>query len=76
MLQSSQRGIYIAFENVVVLIKNFEWSFKIARRDSSQDFMDTVKTIDLTRVDRNNQCSRFVNHTHIRLIKKPKTKNM
>ena len=48
---------------------------QIARPDSSQNFMDTVTTMDLTRLcmQINNKVV-FSNHTHIKLIKKSKTK--
>ena len=51
--------------------------FKIARPNSSQNFMDTAKTIDLTRL-----CIQIYNtvvlskYTHIKLTKKSKTKTL
>ena len=51
--------------------------FKIARPNSSQNFMDTAKTIDLTRL-----CIQIYNtvvlskYTHIKLVKKSKTKTL
>ena len=50
---------------------------KIARPDSLQNFMDTVKTIDLTHlcIQINNTVV-FSNHAHIKFIEKFKTKNM
>ena len=52
--------------------------FKIARTDSKQNFMITVKTIDLTGfcILINNTVVFFSKHTHIKLIKKSKTKNI
>ena len=49
---------------------------KIGRPDSSQNFMDTAKTIDLTRlcIQINNTVV-FANHIHIKLIKDFKKKN-
>ena len=50
-------------------------NLKIARPNSSQNFKDTAKTNRFDSfVDTNNRCSSFSNHTHIKLIKKSKTK--
>ena len=50
-------------------------SFKIARPDSSQNFMDTVKTICWTClcIQLNNTVV-FSKHTYIKFIKSPKQK--
>ena len=57
--------------------RTYKGSFKIARPDSSQNFMNTAKTVDLTRLymQINNTIVFFSNHTHthIKLIKKSKT---
>ena len=52
-------------------------NFKIARPDSSQNFMDTVKITDLTRlcIQKNNIVV-FSNDKHVKLIEKSKTKCM
>ena len=48
---------------------------KIARPDSSQNFMDTVKIIDLTSLCMQiNNTAVFSNQKHIKLIKKSATK--
>ena len=54
------------------IAKNTVTKFKITRPDSSQNFMNTVKTIDLTHlcIQINNT---VVNYTHIKLTKKSKT---
>ena len=57
--------------------RTYKGSFKIARPDSSQNFMNTAKTVDLTRLymQINNTIVFFSNHTHTHtsnLLRNPK----
>ena len=56
--------------------QKFDIDLKIARPASSLNFMDTAKTIDLIRLCIQVTNTVVSNHTHIKLIKKFKTKYM